>query len=242
MALDRRDGKVSGSVSPARNAARGSISNSAPGLRRQSSPTARSCRVVRVARHLRVRHERHAALAERSWRQDDAQPVRRRQHARAPRRPLVVVWDHQGESFIVALDKRTGDEKLARRARRSIPGRRRSSSSTAARAGHHQRDESGPQLRPRDGQACLVRRRPDDEPDSVARGRPTACVILTSGFRGNNLKAVNSRREGRHHRPPAIVWTLDRDTPYIPSPLSTTASCTSSSPTTGSLGVRREDR
>ena len=31
---------------------------------------------------------------------------------------LVVVWDHQGESFIVALDKRTGDETLAHGARR----------------------------------------------------------------------------------------------------------------------------
>ena len=42
-------------------------------------------RVVRVARHLRVRHERQAALAERSRRQVDAQPVRGGQHARPAR-------------------------------------------------------------------------------------------------------------------------------------------------------------
>ena len=40
-------------------------------------------RVVRVARHLRVRHERQAGLAERSRRQVDAQRVRRGQHAGA---------------------------------------------------------------------------------------------------------------------------------------------------------------
>ena len=42
-------------------------------------------RLVRVARHLRLRHEGHAGLAEGSRRQDDAQPVRRGKLSRAAR-------------------------------------------------------------------------------------------------------------------------------------------------------------
>ena len=45
---------------------------------------------------------------------------------------LVVVWDHQGESFIVALDKVRVRSAGAPRATRSIPGPRRSSSNRAA--------------------------------------------------------------------------------------------------------------
>jgi outer membrane protein assembly factor BamB len=45
-------------------------------------------------------------------------------------------------------------------------------------------------------------------------------VILMSGFRGNSLKAIRlADAKGTLSGPPAIVWTLDRDTPYVPSPL-----------------------
>jgi outer membrane protein assembly factor BamB len=45
-------------------------------------------------------------------------------------------------------------------------------------------------------------------------------VILTAGFRGNDLKAVRlSDAKGDITSTPAIVWTLNRDTPYVPSPL-----------------------
>ena len=45
-------------------------------------------------------------------------------------------------------------------------------------------------------------------------------VFLTSGFRGNSLKAVRlDGAKGDITNTPAVAWTLDRDTPYVPSPL-----------------------
>ncbi len=59
----------------------------------------------------------------------------------------------------------------------------------------------------------------DDEPDSVA-GDGRYVVFLMSGFRGNNLKAIRvAEAKGDITGTPAIAWTLDRDTPYVPSPL-----------------------
>ena len=44
---------------------------------------------------------------------------------------VILVWDHQGESFIVVLDKRTGrGDSGGPTARKPTPGRRRLSSST----------------------------------------------------------------------------------------------------------------
>ena len=45
-------------------------------------------------------------------------------------------------------------------------------------------------------------------------------VFVTSGFRGNNLKAVRlADARGDITGSNAIAWTLNRDTPYVPSPL-----------------------
>jgi outer membrane protein assembly factor BamB len=45
-------------------------------------------------------------------------------------------------------------------------------------------------------------------------------VFLTSGFRGNSLKAVKlDGAKGDITNTPAVAWTMDRDTPYVPSPL-----------------------
>jgi outer membrane protein assembly factor BamB len=45
-------------------------------------------------------------------------------------------------------------------------------------------------------------------------------VFLTSGFRRNNLKAIRlPGAKGDLTDSGHIVWTLDRDTPYLPSPL-----------------------
>ena len=175
-------------------------------------------RVVRVARHLRLRHGRQAALAERSRRQDDAQPVRRGQHAGLHGNSVVVVWDHQGESFIAALDKRTGNERWRAEARGDrLAGRRRSSSSTAA--GRRWSQPATNQVRSYDletgklvwyGDGLTV----NPIPSPVAT---TASCILTSGFRGNDLQAVklaDAKDDITKHR--RIAWTLDRDTPYVP--------------------------
>ena len=45
-------------------------------------------------------------------------------------------------------------------------------------------------------------------------------VIVTSGFAGSNLKAIRlADARGDISKTAAIAWTLDRDTPYVPSPL-----------------------
>ena len=45
-------------------------------------------------------------------------------------------------------------------------------------------------------------------------------VFIMSGFRGNNLKAIKlADAKGDIAATGAIAWQLDRDTPYVPSPL-----------------------
>jgi outer membrane protein assembly factor BamB len=45
-------------------------------------------------------------------------------------------------------------------------------------------------------------------------------VFVTSGFQGNRLKAIRlATAKGDITGTDSIVWTLDRDTPYVPSPL-----------------------
>jgi outer membrane protein assembly factor BamB len=136
------------------------------------------------------------------------------------RNSLVVVWDHQGGSFIVALDKRTGKE-LWRQPREEID------------------TWATPLVVEHDGRAQVVvsgmnRLRSYD----LETGRlvwhtagvtmnpipsPVAdhgMVFVTSGFRGNSLKAIKlADARDEIAGPPALAWTLDRDTPYVPSPL-----------------------
>ena len=45
-------------------------------------------------------------------------------------------------------------------------------------------------------------------------------VFVTSGFRGNSLKAIRlAGARGDIAGTPALAWSLDHDTPYVPSPL-----------------------
>jgi outer membrane protein assembly factor BamB len=45
-------------------------------------------------------------------------------------------------------------------------------------------------------------------------------AILMSGFRGNSLKAITlADAKGDITDTPAVAWTFNRDTPYVPSPL-----------------------
>jgi outer membrane protein assembly factor BamB len=135
---------------------------------------------------------------------------------------LIVVWDHfvPGESFIVALDKRTGEERW--RVKRDeidtwatpaiveeggrthviVPGMKRLRSYDLA---------TGAVLWETDGLTM------NPIPSPVAGG---GMVFATSGFRGNSLKAIRlAGAKGDITGTPNVVWTLDRDTPYVPSPL-----------------------
>jgi outer membrane protein assembly factor BamB len=133
---------------------------------------------------------------------------------------LFVVWDHQGESFIAALDARTGKEvwKVARQEIDSwatplvveapggaqvVTGAMNRIRSYDAATGTLVWEAGGLTMNP--------------IPSPVAAD---GLVILMSGFRGNNLKAIRyADAKGDITGTPAVVWTLDRDTPYVPSPL-----------------------
>jgi outer membrane protein assembly factor BamB len=133
---------------------------------------------------------------------------------------LVVVWDHQGESFVVTLDKRTGKE-LWRAKREEIDSW--ATPIVVEHAGRAQVITSGMnRLRSYDLETgkvvwhtAGVTMNPIPSPvfgDGIA--------FVTSGFRGNSLKAIRlADAKDDITGTPAIAWTLDRDTPYVPSPL-----------------------
>ena len=133
---------------------------------------------------------------------------------------LVVVWDHQGESFITALDKRTGAERWR------TPRDEIDSWATPLVVEHNGRAQvvtSGmKQVRSYDLETGKVLwygagTTMNPIPSPVAAD---GLVILTAGFRGNDLKAVRlADANGDISNTPALVWTLNRDTPYVPSPL-----------------------
>ena len=133
---------------------------------------------------------------------------------------IVVQWDHQGPSFIAALDKTTGAE-LWRTDRQEI-------------------DSWGtPLVVEQNGRAQVITtamnkvRSYDLETGKVVWEGPgltmnpipsavydDGIAILMSGFRGNQLRAVRlADATGDITSTSAQVWTLEKDTPYVPSPL-----------------------
>jgi outer membrane protein assembly factor BamB len=133
---------------------------------------------------------------------------------------LIVVWDHTKGSFVTALDKRTGKElwRVPRkeidtwatpfvvehggRAQVIVPGMNRL---------HSYDLETGTVVWHSEGLTMNAIPSPVGE-DGI--------VIATSGFRGNNLKAIRiADARGDLTGSSAIVWSLDRDTPYVPSPV-----------------------
>jgi outer membrane protein assembly factor BamB len=133
---------------------------------------------------------------------------------------LFVVWDHQGESFIVALNKATGAELW--RAKRDeidswatplvVEGGAGAQVVTGAMRRVRAYDtETGAIIWETAGLTM------NPIPSPVASD---GLVFLMSGFRGNSLKAVRyADAKGDITGTANVVWTLDRDTPYVPSPL-----------------------
>ncbi len=133
---------------------------------------------------------------------------------------LVVVWDHEGQSFITALDKRTGEERW-RTDRDEMtswstplvveaPGG--SQVVTSATDGVRSYDAATGRL-VWEGEGVTMNAIPTPV---AADGR----VYLMSGYRGSRLYAVDlSAASGDITGTDAIVWSLDRDTPYVPSPV-----------------------
>jgi outer membrane protein assembly factor BamB len=135
---------------------------------------------------------------------------------------LVVVWDHfvKGASFIVTLDKRTGQE-LWRASRDEID-----TWATPLVVEHNGRPQvivnGMNKLRSYDLETGKI---VWEAPGTTMNPIPSpvhadGMVFATSGFRGNNLKAIRlADAKGDLTGSGAIVWSLDRDTPYVPSPI-----------------------
>ncbi len=133
---------------------------------------------------------------------------------------VVVQWDHEGESFLVALDKKTGRE-LWRQKREE--GTSWASPLVVEHGGKTQIVTSASnKVRSYDAARGELLW---ETPGMTANAIPTpvhkdGVVFLTSGFRGNALLAVKlDEAKGDIQASPAIAWKLDRDTPYVPSPL-----------------------
>ena len=133
---------------------------------------------------------------------------------------IVLNWDHEGPSFTIALDKKTGKELW--RARRE----EETSWATPVVVEHGGKPQVVTSATNRVRSYDLATGKLIWEttgmtmnaiPSPVASG---GIVFVTSGFRGNALLAIRlDGAVGDISDSKSIVWKLDRDTPYAPSPL-----------------------
>ena len=133
---------------------------------------------------------------------------------------LVVQWDHQGPSFITALDKMTGKE-LWRTERQEIDSW--GTPLVVEHAGKAQVIASAMNKVTSYDLATgqVVWQGPgltmNPIPSTVYEN---GMVYAVSGFRGNKLHAIQlDEAKGDLTTTKAIKWSLDADTPYVPSPL-----------------------
>src|SRR4030095_2888837 len=133
---------------------------------------------------------------------------------------LVIAWDHQGESFVVALDARTGQE-VWRAARQEVD-----SWSTPLVVEHAGRSQVVTTAQNRIRSYDLETGKVVWESEGLTMkpipspGASEGMVFAMSGFQGSRLRAIRlADAKGDITSGNAIVWTLDRDTPYVPSPL-----------------------
>ena len=133
---------------------------------------------------------------------------------------IVVQWDHQGPSFIAALDKLTGNE-IWRTERQEIDswstplvvevGGRAQVIAAAMNKVRSYDLETGKVVW--EGPGLTM----NPIPSSVYGD---GMVFAVSGFRGNKLHAIElAEAKGDITGTGAIKWTLNQDTPYVPSPL-----------------------
>jgi outer membrane protein assembly factor BamB len=132
---------------------------------------------------------------------------------------VIVNWDHEGDDFIVALDKSTGKE-IWRTARNEGTGW--STPLVIEHAGKQQVVVNatgkvrsydladGKEIWSCAGQTVNAIPTPVADQDTV---------YITSGFRGHALLAIALGRSGDLTDSDAIRWKHDKSTPYVPSPL-----------------------
>lgn len=132
---------------------------------------------------------------------------------------IIVPWDHEGPSFLYALNKTTGETvwKVARDEPTcwatplviSIGDRKQ----VVMNGQNYARSydlETGEELWRCDGQT---------ERPAASAIADNELVYIGSGFRGAFLGAFRPSGRGDIERSQNVVWTIDRDTPDVASPL-----------------------
>ena len=132
---------------------------------------------------------------------------------------LVVTWDHEGEDFIAAFDKDSGQE-LWRQARDESTtwaspfivqhGGKSQVIASASRKVRSYDLATGKLLWECAGLGSNVIPTPVAGHDMV---------YVMSGHDGRKLLAIRLGREGDLTGSDAVAWSLDKSTPYVPSPL-----------------------
>ncbi len=133
---------------------------------------------------------------------------------------LVINWDHEGDSFVAVLDKKTGEERW--RATRDevtswstpivveVNGKAQVIVNATNRVRSYDL-ESGELVWECGGMTV------NTIPSPVAAD---GVLYVMSGFRGNALLAIQlAKAKGDITGTDAILWSHNRDTPYVPSPL-----------------------
>jgi outer membrane protein assembly factor BamB len=132
---------------------------------------------------------------------------------------LVVNWDHEGTDFIVALDKRTGETRW--RKERDEP----TNWSTPLMVEHGNRVQvivnATDKVRAYDlatGQVIWEcgGQTVNAIPSPVAQD---GVVYVTSGFKGSALFAIRLDGSGDVAGTESVLWSHNKSTPYVPSPL-----------------------
>lgn len=132
---------------------------------------------------------------------------------------IVVNWDHEGDDFLVALDKRTGEELWRQ------PRNEATSWSTPLIVEHDGKPQvvicatsrirsydlaTGEQVWEHEGLTTNA------IPSPVTKD---GIIYATSGYQGSKLFAIRLGGTGDLTGSASVLWRLDRDTPYVPSPL-----------------------
>ena len=128
---------------------------------------------------------------------------------------LVVVLDHEGESFLVALDKSTGRELWR------TPRQGNTNWSGPYITTHNGRKQvivsasrEVVRLRSREPASSSGRRPASGRTRFPRRSPPTEWCFVMSGFRNPNLMAIRLGREGDLTGTDAIVWQNQRGNSY----------------------------
>lgn len=133
---------------------------------------------------------------------------------------IVVLWDHEGDSFLYVLDKKTGQDimKIARNEKTSwssplivnVGGKDQVITSATSQIRSYDL-ETGELIWHDTGMTSNVIPHPIVYQD---------ILYLMSGFRGNAIKAIDlSQAKGDLSGSDAIVWEYNQNAPYTPSAL-----------------------